>query len=171
MILSPSVLYAGIDDSNHGQFPEIWAAVFSTNPEDIVLRGSHRRINNYKQLKLDVSSRAYSFLEVSREESERLGESLLARVAVSLITDYRLHNHFNKLELAIDGRVTREDKKRIRESLYGFKNGANIKGICKVGNYKYPKILAIADELAHHLSCDCSREATANDKHRIYLLK
>jgi len=164
-------LCAGIDDSNHGQFPEIWAAVFSTNPEDIILRKYQGRRNNSKQLKLDVSSRAYSFLEVSREESERLGENLLARVAVSLITDYRLHHHFNKLELVIDGRVTREDKKRIRESLCGFQNGVNIKGICKVGNYKYPKILAIADELAHHLYCNCSREATANDLHRIYLLK
>lgn len=171
MNLKSSVLYAGIDDSNHGNFPEIWAAVFSNNFEDIVPKGYLRRRANLKLLTQDISFRDYRFLEVSREESERLGESLLARVAVSLVTDYRFHNHFNKLELLIDGRVTREDKKRIRESLCGFQTGTNIKGICKVGNYKYPKILAIADELAHHLFCNCSREQTAQDEHKIYLLR
>jgi len=169
--LKSSALYAGIDDSNHGNFPEIWAAVFSNNPEDILPRKYQGRRDNLKLLTHNISFRDYRFLEVSREESERLEKSLLARVVVSLITDHRLHNHYNKLELVIDGRVTREDKKRMRESLRGFQTGANIKGICKVGNYKYPKILAIADELAHHLFCDCSREQTAQDEHKIYLLR
>lgn len=148
---SARTLYAGLDETNHGRYPELWVAVFSFDKDDVTRFTDEGSLSTPQLLK-EIRLRDFRFLEVRRDEAERYRDKLLAYVTSCLITDYRFHNRADKLELKVDGRATIIDKSRIRERLRGFPEGVVIEGVKKSKKgYKYPHILALADALAYYL--------------------
>jgi len=100
-------LSLAIDESNHGQFPEIFCGVFSKRRNDGL--NSKMKLDKAKKEKdfhkiiSEVSQRAYSFLVVaSKEDYRRIGyEEMTGIVAASLLKDTNFN--FEYLRILVDG--------------------------------------------------------------------
>jgi len=153
------VLYIGIDESNHGRYPEICVAVFSGLREDC--RPYRFPIpRDYTLLsKLDSKKRDYRFLILTKPQI-RESRSKTALIAPSLINPYLEENNFDEVRILVDGKFYRENIKTLVKGLKtssrvlcrGFVNRKKkIKGKKGIKSYVQPFIIGLADITASEL--------------------
>ena len=168
------VLYIGLDDSNHGVYPELCLAYFSTLPKDFNLQDFPFRRNMSLLDRMQSPYRDYRFLILSPgDSSSRLNN--LAIAAPSLILPYLEENEpFEELRIGVDGCLTSLSKDYVHNELSDFVGLISIQGYIKYkqGNgknkvYRQPRILAFADVQVHHLYSTLTLDALKAHEKRV----
>ena len=141
-------IYLGIDESNHGRFPEVFAAVRSISHQDIKpnesglpKKGNRRKKNVYDILR---PTQDFRYILFSRDDAEKVGKENMKTVVLAECLKY-----YEDTELVIfDGTFvdsTLEDLARILHP----QRIPEIRGEAK-GDTKYP-LVNLADTAAHSL--------------------
>jgi len=187
------VLYVGLDESNHhngNEHPEICVAAFSSIKEDRECQVFNSKKDYlWKDEMLKDAGRDYRFLLLNCNDIYPRRHNNLPIVANSLILPVLESESCNpeRLEIYIDGVVTRDDKDRIIKSLplnlevyvqgfiKYFKQERNpcdrkIAGKEKSKRFKQPPILKLADIIAHELfSCYTLEKLSQHEKRVSFL--
>lgn len=172
-------IYIGIDESNHGRYPEIVVAVSSIAYSDSVpvQLTKRERMSEEELIRfLKNDKRDYRYRVIKEDDMKSSKNSLLLAIPFlvnSLICSQK--NRSGSLEILIDGEVNLNDAQKIRTmcgEVHRFYNSSHIhfemaKGYPKSkGKYKYPKLLVAADSLAHYIFRDESFRERINSKHK-----
>lgn len=150
----------GIDESNHGRFPEIYAAVASKDISDGVVEAEpifqkHRRDGYFALLEsmLSDSDISYRFLMVNRREIEAYTQSTLkTNVFVCLLSSFDINPESIK-KAFIDGHGNGNTKKSVSAILQrdcGIQLPRNKIEFVREGDRKI-QVVNYADMLAYHL--------------------
>ncbi|MBR9704201.1 hypothetical protein GOV12_02225 [Candidatus Pacearchaeota archaeon] len=118
---SNRVLYVGIDESNHGQYPEFCAAVFSTNVEHIrPVRFPIERDFSIMYKFRKSSSVGYRLLVLNKKQIQE-SKSKMTVIAPKLILPYldSLDYEPQELQILIDGGFFRSDVHLLKQGLEG----------------------------------------------------
>ncbi len=147
--------YIGIDESNHGRFPEIFVGVYSHFPSDT-------SINFYERIKppslfARLAKRNWRYLIVSETDYKNFGpHEIKVYTATSLIT--ALNPQENFLEIFVDGELRRKEREEIKEIITKTLNltflCVEVRPLIKSRRGKYQKtnhITLLADSLANYL--------------------
>ena len=160
-----NVLSVGIDESNHGLFPEIFCAVRSKKKKDIIEGGKKEKIRaNFESLLREVEERSYSFLVLaSKEDYKRIGQKNIGGVvAASLLVG--TPRNFETLKIFFDGDLKKPERNYMRDIISEYlavsKDGISI--YCG-GNYdqRIP-LVNLADGMARYLFRKHTIEDLAN---------
>jgi hypothetical protein len=192
--LQKKILVVGMDETNHcntNDYPEMCVAVFSQNPRDREIQTfSPRNKDSYWLVDHMKNQRDYRFLLLNQREIYPSRHNNLPVVAKSLILPILEGRSYERLEIHIDGRVTRNDKDLILSSLpeipgmevyiegyvKHFKQSLNpsnrrIAGKLTSKKFRQPIIVKLAHELSRFLFEDpLSLKSLANDPHRVDFL-
>lgn len=95
-------LVMGVDESNHGRFPEIFVAVFSRLEKDILEKKFIKKRGNSNPLK-SLGNRSYSFLQASKADYDRIPNKEFIGTIITSLFHEKKPNSFSNLELYIDG--------------------------------------------------------------------
>lgn len=118
------VIYFGIDESNHGKFPEVFVAVASYNYQDSLIVENSRRIRRENQLFSSMKIRDYRYSVVTKEEYDKYcGKNIMPLVSSGLIKSFAADYDFSKGY--IDGELKSFQKSFI-ENLVGEDVGKRI---------------------------------------------
>ncbi len=137
--------YLGIDESNHGQYPEIFVGVYSENLEDIIEHQKLPKIRSvYRSIEPLLGDREFKYILIS----EKYGR-LLRNQCINLVVFSEFVHHFGNLEkVIIDGETNlfmlRDFKEILQPARYPV-----IECIPKA-DIKYP-LVNIADNIANLL--------------------
>ncbi len=187
------VLYAGLDESNHhngNEHPEVCVAVFSTIKEDRECRVfNSSKDYAWKNEMLKDARRDYRFLLLNCNDIYPKRHNNLPIVAKSLVMPVLKSESYKyeRLEIYIDGVVTRDDKDRIIQGLplnldvyvqgfiKYFKQDRNprdrkIEGKENSKRFKQPPILKLADIIAHELFSSYTLEKLSQHEKRVPFL-
>lgn len=150
--------FFGVDETNNGKFPVIYAAVFANSPLDaeILPQTAFPKVRRgHRGLSTKLASRDYSFLLLTRAEAEIFGyHRLPGVVAASLVQHEPLEA---PLELFFDGEVFGHDP--LKHSEYARDMLREVTGLPRdLISVHYGKdldrrvrIVNLADEVAHWL--------------------
>jgi len=187
------VLYVGLDESNHhngNEHPEVCVAVFSTIKDDRECRVfNSSKDYAWKNEMLKDARRDYRFLLLNCNDIYPKRHNNLPIVANSLILPV-LKSRFcspERLEVYIDGVVTRDDKDRIIKGIplnlkvyvqgfiKYFKQDRNpyerkISGKENSKKFKQPPVLKLADIIAHELFSCYTLERLSQHEKRVSFL-
>jgi hypothetical protein len=172
-------LYVGLDESNHGAYPELCLAYFSIIRKDsFVVETPVRRDPNLKS-SLQSPRRDYRFL-LLEEGNIQPHKNNLAITTPSLIIPYlKEKGPFKALSIFVDGRLDTPDQRHIQRELSDFAEDIEVKGVIKrkrkvkgkkLKVYKQPKVLLFADFQAHHLYTQFSLEQLHYHEKRVAFL-
>jgi len=148
-------IFVGIDESNHGKYPEYFAAVFSCFESDIKKRKMEKqRDKNEHQSLLSMLSRErdFAFLRVDSCEEEKLQKNKIGIVVASLIYDFTRHSKNEEPSnylVFVDGHLTKhaiDNARRIVTDITSLNE--NSIEIIPENDDEIP-ILNYADEIAH----------------------
>lgn len=99
--------YVGIDETNHGRYPEIFVAAYSNNQKDVLTASNPvyaKKRHSHKGLPAKLTHRGYSFVIITRDLLEAYSEEeIFGAVISSLIAPIR---EPNPLEIHIDGDIS-----------------------------------------------------------------
>jgi len=164
--------YMGIDESNHGRFPEIFVAAFSRFPTDVLNKYPLSKIRNHKKLFGHFSKRDYTFLSIEENDFERVSKRDIHGIIISSLLLNELPPSFETLEIYIDGIISPEKKIRTKEIIYEHMNIEKSRLTILSGPQldRTYKLVNLADEMAHYIFRKSSPNQQALSKHRRYLL-
>ncbi|MEM4260840.1 MAG: hypothetical protein QXG00_06390 [Candidatus Woesearchaeota archaeon] len=96
----------GIDESNHGKFPEIFVAVYSEFPNDVVaLYGLPKKRKNKRDLSEILEGREFKYILMPKDYKEWFGEN-----EIRIIAYYELIKNFGHLDkIIIDGELRKKE--------------------------------------------------------------
>jgi hypothetical protein len=170
-------LYVGVDESNHGRFPEYFVATFSQMKSDIAEGNFKKERENHLNLFRKISKRDYSFLLLEesflgKRPKRNAGKfKMMDKIVSSLIFGADL-SCYRKVEILIDGVFTENKSYYIRDaisercsvdkSILTINSGANF-------DKKY-FIVNLADEIAHYLFRHIPRIELDGNKHQRFLI-
>jgi len=121
IISSDGIVYGGLDESNHGNFPEFFSLVLSGYLDDSK-KSKHKisKAKKYSKINLilsEVRKRGHTFLQVRKGDYERIFKNqLIGKITVSLSKDF-LPLELDKFELFIDGKLSNTEKIYTRDLL------------------------------------------------------
>jgi hypothetical protein len=105
-------VFAGVDESNHGMYPEVFTAVFSKSRNDIVpFPKPLPKLRNLKKInpqvhKTDFLGRDYSFLLATEQSYLNVHRNfLIGKIISSLLGENWGKEFGGKLELLVDGEL------------------------------------------------------------------
>ena len=164
-MLEKRVLIAGLDDSNHGRYPEICLGCFSTISSDKDKHRFNKRRDPTLAKDLLDPNRDYRFLLLSEQDCNPKDNNLVLAAPSLIIPVIESYStSFECLYIFIDGRLKKIDKERLKET---FRRYIRPEGVVIVeGNikryfnlppskietyYNQPYILGLADYIAHYL--------------------
>lgn len=135
----------GIDESNHGKYPEIFVGVYSENLEDLLETEGLGKIRRNSKLDSAIKkNQDFKYVVVPKEYAKILGRKNIPRVACA-----ELIKSFNGLDsIIVDGDFPKIFKTDVRRIAYPIKAG-NIKTIPKA-DITYPLVNS-ADHIANLL--------------------
>lgn len=181
ILLIKSPLYIGFDESNHGAYPEVFAAVYSTIREDVV-KHEQKKISkkrNPSQLRDLVSKlkrsgkRDYSFLLALKTDYERIpSKEFPGIVAASLIKDW-IKKDLGGLVLFFDGVMESQKKIYTKDLILEVCEFDRKKILIKSGpifDRRYP-LVNYADSIAHHYFLNSSPHKLSKDPRMKPLIK
>jgi hypothetical protein len=155
-----SVLYVALDESNHGLFPEVCVAIFSTIPEDAQKQEFFCKGDKRLLCQLPSENRDYTFLFLQRHQVKP-SKSNLALAAPSLILPYlqAQEGRFDLVNIYLDGRLDMQERKSLEQEFGKHTTKVHAKGFIKrwrtscecAKSYVQHHILGIADAKAHSL--------------------
>ena len=134
--------YLGIDESNHGNFPEIFVASYSDNPKDLEWRMKKfpKKRGGSKEKTLEKNE--YKHIVMDRETKEYLGrDGAMLVIASELIRDFK-----GLEKVVIDGHI---DGKLLSDLQILFPNGPVIDAYAD-GDRRFMAVNR-ADEIAYRL--------------------
>jgi len=154
------VLYVALDESNHGLFPEICVAIFSTIPEDAYAHEFFCKGDPRLLCKLPSENRDYRFLFLKPEQVKNT-ETNLTLAAPSLILPYlkdRLTS-FDTINIYFDGRLDKPERKYTEQLFEKHARKIHARGFIKkwrpgcecTKSFIQPYLLGVADAKAHSL--------------------
>ena len=158
-------LYVGLDETNHGRYPEIIVAVSSLIKSDakpLQMKG-RERLNVEELIRfLANEQRGFRYLAAKKGEIERTRHQLV--VAAPYLVEHMIREMQRKLgridclEILLDGDIKSGDIDELQDNLLDIKTMkkiriANIEHYPKSEKvaYDYPKLLVATDSLAHYL--------------------
>lgn len=188
------VLYVGLDESNHhngNEHPEVCVAVFSAIKEDRECQiFNSRKDYAWKNEMLADARRDYRFVLLNCNDIYPRRHNNLPIVAKSLILPVLKSEFCNpeRLEIYLDGVITRNDKDSIAKDLplnlevyvqgfiKYFKQERNLHDRRVAGKenskrFKQPPILKLADIIAHELFSCYTLEKLSQHEKRVPFLK
>lgn len=114
MQLLVKVHYLGIDESNHGRSPEIFVAVYSNIPEDVIARNDlTKKRKNKKDFDEILGSRQFKHILIPKNYKEWFGET-----EIRIIAYYELIKNFEYLDkVIIDGEIRRNEFQELKKLL------------------------------------------------------
>lgn len=154
-IISPQgVVYGGLDESNHGRFPEYFSLVLSGKERDSIKLTLGKAItnNNLRNIFKRVARRGHTFLQAEQVDYDRIIPfKFIGYVSASLCEDF-LPKDLNLFKLFIDGKLETPKRIYLRDliaDIYGFsKRQVEIQAGGKYDK-KYP-IVNMADGISRH---------------------
>jgi hypothetical protein len=170
------VLYIGLDDSNHGNYPELALAYFSTITGDFLFDNfSFRRDPNLLN-RLQSPKRDYRFLLFSQSDIVQ-GLDNLAVAGPSLIFPFiEQKGPFEGVVIGIDGHLNSASKSYLKQELSDYFETISVNGFIKYKqghgkdkSYSQPRILAWADAQVHHLASTLSLKTLQAHEKRVPL--
>ncbi|MEM4259362.1 MAG: hypothetical protein QXS38_01190 [Candidatus Pacearchaeota archaeon] len=153
-------LYIGIDESNHGRSPEIIVAVSSTIYSDAspVKTSEKVRIDEGSLMRFfSNKERDFRYTSIKREKDSAIDLEYIACCLIEKLVAREKKEEVDVLEILIDGEGKVSGGEEIVKLMrdYGRRRSINsirIKYYPKKGfSYKYPRMLFLADSLAHYL--------------------
>ena len=165
-------IFVGIDESNHGRYPEFFTAVFSQILSDISLHQLkiQKERHDHKDLFKSLAKRDYAFLRLYQEDEERLGNDKLGIVIASLVHQ-KIKEGYD-FYIFVDALEERKIS-RAREVVSEI-TGLEKKFIMiQSSSDEQRRILHDADELAHYLFRHATpyEIATKYKSHKVELLR
>ena len=147
--------YLGIDESNHGRYPEIFVGVYSTITKDKRKSEFSKIRRKIRSIKKEISDnglkRDYRFVSIPEEYSEYLTRDQLALVAMSeLIVFHDIPSNVCGSTLdtvLIDGNRACSEVDKIKEIIYPHKPKIN----CVPKGDKLYRVVNLADLTANAL--------------------
>ena len=139
--------YLGIDESNHGKFPEIFVAVCSNYKKDIKRKNEEDMLPKHrKDLNLEniLKKRFFRHLLMPKNLGHKYDDREIKIIAFSTLINY-----FNDLELVIIDGKGKDSTIREIENLLIFDNKPTI--IFEPKGDRYYPIVNVADYVAHKL--------------------
>jgi glutaredoxin-related protein len=138
--------YLGIDESNHGRYPEIFVAVFSTNPADIKKRWNLEKKRNKGNIFSLLNGREFKHIRVTKDYGNFLDVNDISLIVFSEFIKFFKDN----LELVIiDGEMKKGSNIEKLERILYPNPIPKIKVIPKADT-KY-EIVNVADRIANLL--------------------
>ncbi len=175
---SNKTLYVGVDESNHGRFPEYFVATFSDIISDVAKGYFKKERDNHNQLLRKLNQRDYSFLLLNKSD---LGNSpkrnagkfkLIDKITASLIRGAPLEK-FDRLEIMIDGDFSKDKLNYVGDAVSDLCSIEKSRIIIEAGPQFDEKYLLVnlADEMAHYLFRHVPRKELDWNHHKRDLLK
>lgn len=165
-------LYVGIDESNHGRFPEIFVAVFSQFPTDtsnnFKLSKRRSKISPMKCLE----KRAYTFLVALEGDYQRIPSRQLIGVVTSSLVYSSFTNYLDHLKIFLDGEKTPGERTFTRDLVSEVCDFDRNRVLVFSGarfDQTFP-LVNLADSVAYHLFKRYSLENLSKNPNRRYLL-
>ncbi|MFA5484647.1 MAG: hypothetical protein WC260_00110 [Candidatus Pacearchaeota archaeon] len=160
-------LYAGIDESNHGRFPEVFALILSNKEKDTQKNHFEKNRKNYSSFLKKVYRRDYSYLLLHEKlKSEIPSGKLLPQIVYSLFYPFDFSD-VTKLTLYIDG--LKEDKEIDSISNMFFDKFNLEESQLEIISQDYLDqnnyLVYLADGLAHYVFRKKTLESISQDKH------
>lgn len=169
------ILYVGIDESNHGRFPEVFTAVISNLKNDSIERKSMTKVKkNFKRFP-HGQYRDYTFLLARKADYERIpSREMIGTVIGSLIVESIDPKSTRNLEIYLDG-----DHWTQSSQIYTKNYVSDILSISKKNLYlKVEKdldrkiyLVNLADQQARKIHKKWSLEKASKSKRKRDLLK
>ncbi len=165
-------LYIGIDESNHGRYPEVFVAVFSNLNQDIIKPGHLSKKRPGIPFNF-LNGRDYSFLLVNKHDLGRLPKKELTGVVLSSLFSGKSFGDFSHLDIFIDGSIDISRKiysQEVISEVYEIpKKNISIESGSKF-DQTYP-IVNFADSIAHYIFRNLSVKEITSNKNQKYLLR
>lgn len=171
-------LFMGIDESNHGRFPEVFAGIFSSFKSDAVLKGSRvkkedllPKTRKHKENPISkFGERYYSFLIAEKKDYDRFNNREFIGNVVASLLDRNIPEDLDRLLVFIDGNDFESRRNYAKDLIvdrYSLKRD-QVK-ISSGGNFdrQYP-LVNLADKLAHYFFRN-SHEMENNPHRREFL--
>ena len=162
----------GIDESNHGRYPEVFTGVASCFERDINEGVFPKKRGNHKTLFGHLNKRDYSFLFLEENDLKRIGpENLLGTICASLIMGFDFEQ-FEKIRFWLDGEITFGKKAEVRKVI-SYYSKRPVKQIKIEGGPRFDQtygIVNLADELAHYIFRKTTIEENSRNPHRKTLI-
>lgn len=172
LILPTNSLYVGVDESNHGRFPEVFVAAFS-GLDKYSQKGSFSKVRRSHTLFKPSSEIEYSFLLASESDYQRISQRELLGVVVASLVKDQIPIDLNHLEILVDGEHLQDKRIFLRDlvsevccidkKIISLKVGADF-------DQKYP-LVNLADDIAHYLFRKVSPEQLSQDVRQKTLIK
>jgi hypothetical protein len=161
---SEQTLYVGLDESNHGRYPEIIVAISSLIPEDASISKMQvrNRMSEEEIIKF-LSNEQRNYVYIAARERELDTSNPIVEAAPYLVDKLvreaqKKNNNIDSIVIKLDGELRREDITQLSENLFDLRairkiSSADIHAYpkSKVVMYDYPTILIAADTLANLL--------------------
>ena len=166
-------IYMGLDESNHGRYPEIFVAAFSSWLEDVLTQKFQKIRNPSLGFFGNFSQRDYSFLFMEENDFDRISKNEHGRILISSLLAKKRFPQDSKLKLLIDGSITLTQKQTARELIPKYTDFKKENISINSGPFfdKTYKIVNLADAMANYLFRKSSPEKSSKNTHRRYLLK
>lgn len=151
-------LYVGIDESNHGRYPETIAAIFSSFYRDIqphisLIKPTLQKKRTHQSLFGKFSKREFTFIQLNQDDLKKAPKKdlkglILSSLIFPLIPFYEEH-----ISIYIDGEISFQLAQNTKEIISEICNIPHQKISLRYGpqyDQIYP-IVNLADELAHYI--------------------
>lgn len=167
-------VYIGVDESNHGKYPEYFAAVFSPFESDVRARKMKKQREKCKHQNLlsmlaRERARDYSFLRLEQRDDEVLGKNKLGIIIASLIYETvescEIYGNFPEYIIFVDGIIDNKSISRARGLVSDLTEVEKQFFIIKPSSDERIPIVNYADEVAHFFF----RHTTSHDQNTKYL--
>lgn len=161
------IIYAGIDESNHGRFPEVFALVLSNKEKDTQKNYFEKSRRDYSSFLKKIYRRDYSYLLLDEKlKSEIPSDKLLSQIVYSLFYPFD-YTDLNKLILYLDGLKEEKELNLIFEMFFEKFNlkDSQLEIITKDALDQNNYLVYLADGLAHYVFRKKTIENISKDKH------
>lgn len=175
LIYYSSNLYVGIDESNHGRFPEFFVCALSNFKKDTLESNSKfpKKRADHKRLFTNFINRDYSFLMAFQDDYARIPPKEFIGIVISSLLDNKINNELEKIILLIDGVLDLPRKlyiKDILSDIYSLER-TRIKVFSGKDFDKKYKLVNLADEMAHYLFRNYNANRVSLNKHLTNFIK
>lgn len=158
-------LYIGLDETNHGRYPEIIVAVSSFIEADANaprLYGRHRMNEGELMRYLANEGRDFRYLKAEKgdipREKHQLVEAAPLLIEQLVKALQKRGERISGIDVILDGEVRTKDLNELHNNLFGLRVKRKIRTVCiepypksERYPYRYPRILVAADSVAHFL--------------------
>ena len=173
LTLPRGVMYVGVDESNHGRFPEILVGAMSGLEEDVI-KGSYTKQRKILTVPPSwLNERDYSFLVIEKKDSWRLQKPEFLGTEISSLLQGIENPKLNHLSIFLDGIPTEIGRLYVRDMVsevcafprenITFNFGPRLDETYSLVN--------LADAIAYNLAFNSNPETWENHPSRKYLIK